>query len=451
MAEPNEISRLLAETYGGDPRATYRDPLAAYSNAPAADGIVYDTSNVLNRMRKPNPLTDVLRFLADRIPTDERESNRRGPDEPFANWWARTNMDSGALTALGAMAKGGLGSIANWLDGRPEVGPDTLAPLGLAAFGSAPMGALASNAVRRGGPETMRAYRGVNIGDQFGPHPLTGDGMVWAVDHPGVAGEFAFSGPKTSQTSPAIYPVDLDFKNPKTIDARRQAEHLDDWASDARAAGHDGLIIRRVRDTPDLRGDAPVRTVYAALQPNTVRSAMTGDQLFADSSRASLPGTIVNGMEQASKDLPELLAREYGGPQMSAANPLEKVPPAKPQEFQSALRSKDIPVSDNISLRWNEQQKWLDIIEDKMVIGRTFVTNVDRKLDADPKGRDFLLGPLLSSSWRRRGIGSAVYDALEAFGRQHGMRLVQGGMQSKEAKGLWAKRRTRDAPPEGEP
>lgn len=41
------------------------------------------------------------------------------------------------------MARSGLGTAANWMQGRPEIGPDTLAPLGIAAVGTGAMNALA--------------------------------------------------------------------------------------------------------------------------------------------------------------------------------------------------------------------------------------------------------------------------------------------------------------------
>jgi GNAT superfamily N-acetyltransferase len=115
--------------------------------------------------------------------------------------------------------------------------------------------------------------------------------------------------------------------------------------------------------------------------------------------------------------------------------------PAAPEEFARAVRSQDIPVSDSIVLRWSAPRLWLDIIENGDVIGRTFVTVVDKKINVDPHGTDFILGPRVEEARRRQGIASAVYDAMEAFGRQRGMQLVPGAMLSKEAQALWDKRR----------
>jgi hypothetical protein len=69
------------------------------------------TADVLARMPKENGFTALLRAMAERIP---------------ANTENRLSMLN--------MAKGGLNSAANWLDWKPEIGPDTLAPLGVSAI-----------------------------------------------------------------------------------------------------------------------------------------------------------------------------------------------------------------------------------------------------------------------------------------------------------------------------
>jgi hypothetical protein len=99
----SELARLLQQYgYGEQP-----NPLAQ-------DGVTYDTSNVLAGMPRPNALADALRTAASSIPENKEAS----------------------LSMLN-MVRGGLGTAANWLEGRPEIGKDTLAPLGAGLMGSA--------------------------------------------------------------------------------------------------------------------------------------------------------------------------------------------------------------------------------------------------------------------------------------------------------------------------
>ena len=96
--------------------ADYHQALLNAFLAGQPDGETYDTRNVLAGMPKSSRLTDALRSAAEGIPEN--------PDAAFS---------------VLNMVRGGMNSAANWLDWKPEVGRDTLAPLGLAAM--APFGA----------------------------------------------------------------------------------------------------------------------------------------------------------------------------------------------------------------------------------------------------------------------------------------------------------------------
>lgn len=95
-------------------------------NALSADGVSYDTSNVLAGIPKRNAVSDALRAARSAIPENRDHS-----------------------VSMLNMLRGGLGSAANWLEGSPEIGPDTLAPMGaglmtsmgLNAFGAIPRNA----------------------------------------------------------------------------------------------------------------------------------------------------------------------------------------------------------------------------------------------------------------------------------------------------------------------
>ena len=175
-----------------------------------------------------------------------------------------------------------------------------------------PKGAVASGAVRDGGESaSLRAYHGsahANGLDYIKNHDLPGrDHFMWSSSSPDVADVYA----ATHKSNPAEYnqppgyapnitPVDLEFKNPYVINNERPVDwenvlknrgdvaSIDMMAARARDMGHDGLIVENVRDS------GPVATTYAALQPNTVRSATTGEVLFSDN-RPSLLGSAVAG------------------------------------------------------------------------------------------------------------------------------------------------------------
>ena len=121
--DPNSLADVLAN-YGEG----YRNP------ALTSDSEIYDTSNVLARMQQGSGMTHGMRGLAELL--------SQGAVVPEG---ARSHLLPFILKA----GAGGLNTAANWLDWRPRIGPDTLAPLGLAAFGAAPVGAFAANALRR--------------------------------------------------------------------------------------------------------------------------------------------------------------------------------------------------------------------------------------------------------------------------------------------------------------
>lgn len=105
----------------------------------------YDTRNVLGTMQKRAPT--LLNRLAGAIPA---------------------NTEHGL--SLANMLKGGLDTAGRWLGGNPEIGKDTLAPLGLAGMGMA------------------MAPRGA-IGAMGGGRPASKGGSLFDWSNPGGAGE----------------------------------------------------------------------------------------------------------------------------------------------------------------------------------------------------------------------------------------------------------------------
>ena len=121
------------------------DILARYgegyqSPATTGDSEIYDTSNVLGRMRQTSPLTQGMRGLADIL--------------------ARASVPDNILA-------GGLNSGANWLDRKPEVGKDTLTPLGISAATCAPLSLRAGVALRPSSPAELPKSAAIKIGDRI--------------------------------------------------------------------------------------------------------------------------------------------------------------------------------------------------------------------------------------------------------------------------------------------
>jgi hypothetical protein len=117
-----------------------------------------------------------------------------------------------------------------------------------------------------------------------------------------------------------VMPMEARFKNPMVYDAqgRPGAEaHLapgnvamdtNDLSGIAKERGHDGLVVKNVRD--EMQGGGALSDVYHPLQRGTVYSPLTGDLLYANGGR---PGGIAGAAISSPNDpaVNELL-RQYG-------------------------------------------------------------------------------------------------------------------------------------------
>ncbi len=219
------------------------------SPATSGDSEIYDTSNVLGRMVPQNSLTKGLRGLADILQRDSVPHN---------------------------VLSGGINTAANWLDWRPNIGADTLAPLGLAAFGSAPAGALAASAARRT-PRTAAADQGKR--DLYG---LEGKPFEMAADAP-------------------IYPLTLEGAK-RTFDYYQQLQQA--AASGGRFARAARQQLKFMEQSGDLdfarkvisqHHSGPTQEAYwRALDAFASMDKPT--RLNADA--GVIPGTIVNALDQ---------------------------------------------------------------------------------------------------------------------------------------------------------
>ncbi len=162
--------------------------------------------------------------------------------------------------------------------------------------GSVIAGAFADNAATpapirayHGGPGSNPYMDGAGAIERFVPGR---DGAVWSTDNPALAGDYTAARYPDRQ---AIYPLDVSFSNPYVVD--RAAGYVDQRQvfQAAKDGGHDGIIFKNADDSVTgmpYRGET---TQYAALQPNTVRSATTGEILFSDTGKPSLMGSATAG------------------------------------------------------------------------------------------------------------------------------------------------------------
>jgi hypothetical protein len=165
-------------------------------------------------------------------------------------------------------------------------------------------GAAALKASNAAAPLMARVYRGSPIGETWsGEGGVTSLGTrnptYWATDDPEVANTYA----GVRGVGPNIAPADVQFQNPLVVDAKGEdwtripfggrTKATDTLAELARTFGHDGLVIRNVRDS--VQG-GPLATTFAALRPGTVTSPLTGAPIY------SLLGLLGLGAAKSSQD-----------------------------------------------------------------------------------------------------------------------------------------------------
>lgn len=204
------------------------------------------------------------------------------------------NYPIATLAALSALVPAGIGKIVSKA-GRGALRGITDPVREL--FGNPRAG------VTETGPFRARAVHGAPIGedayklDKGKPHE-----DYWASDAPATANTYTGLDRAVDPDydyknfSPNLTPVDLDFKNalivnkgggrhsyydlPHVTEHYETRDNTDGLAAWAKKQGHDGLVVHNVRDGLGYRDKAPYATTYAALQPGTVKSALSGAQIF---------------------------------------------------------------------------------------------------------------------------------------------------------------------------
>lgn len=155
------------------------------------------------------------------------------------------------------------------------------------------------------GAKPIRAYRGSKTPEDVASAKDT----YWATSNPETASDFAMMNEWPKQTHPNVSPVDVNFKNPLTINSNTPYDWLNvpydgasrPWtnsvADKARELGHDGVIFKNIMEGT---GDVPA-TTYAALQRGTVTSPLTGETLFSNGSK---PGAAIgNSLVESQQGL----------------------------------------------------------------------------------------------------------------------------------------------------
>ena len=105
-------------------------------------------------------------------------------------------------------------------------------------------------------------------------------------------------------------PLTAKVKAAKSPD--EAARLIDDYL---RERGHDGLIYaNRYEDGGDS---------YIATRPGTVRKALTGETLFADTARSSLPGVVASGAEGAARAEADRILQQYTKGPSEVERPVE--------------------------------------------------------------------------------------------------------------------------------
>ena len=186
--------------------------------------------------------------------------------------------------------------------GNPQSAEDAFNVAGAAMVGGLaaprPRGAVAPKEQPlvgyRGAPDTQSAFRGP---------------AVWASSDRGVANTYA----TLADEAPHVSPVEMRFKNPQVVDAQGASYRdvpydgrtlgTDQIARLARNEGHDGVVFNNIRD--NITGSGDPATSYAALQPGTVYSPLTGELLYANGGRqgAAIGAAVNTAGERSALDM----------------------------------------------------------------------------------------------------------------------------------------------------
>ena len=174
-------------------------------------------------------------------------------------------------------------------------------------------------ALATAGEQPVRAYRGATNAGNIARDDAS---ILWGSSSPDVASTYARPHFTNYDIEGAVAPLDMDFRNPMTVNANGKhwadLEHggqrytADDLADLAKSQGHDGLVVKNVVDTKSWYPGEP-RTMpadtYVALKRGTVKSPLTGETLFSDNKPSLLGAALATAGEQ-----PKGITAYHGSP-----------------------------------------------------------------------------------------------------------------------------------------
>lgn len=228
------------------------------------------------------------------------------------------------------MGRSGLNTMANWLQNSPEIGPDTLAPLGMAGAGMAmaPAHSLGSaggklshslpmdeaarlqRAREMGFDTDAKWYHGTSRAfDEFTPEayfsPSQNRAQLYMdMSAPRVQRAERLTGRKLAD--PRVEETYIRPGRQQTIDmsVTSNQENIANLLAKAKEDGYETVRLKEHRDLPEngkyldelvVFDPKNIRRTKAAFDPSQSHSA---NLLAADNAKSSLPGTIVNSIEQ---------------------------------------------------------------------------------------------------------------------------------------------------------
>lgn len=247
-----------------------------------------------------------------------RSGSGKGGLSPEANGTGNAAQPSGAgaaspklsaSDALAAIRNALKEDVAHWAEGLAEDAARTDAPAFKKWFGNSKVVDEAGKplVVYHGTPDV----RGI-LSQGFSPSPSRGGVFFFSNDH-AIANTYADDRRAFDyqNAEPHVVPVYLSLKNPAVIDAAGQKwRGTEAKIAEARASGHDGVIIKNSRDEYNNTGNGGrLSTVYAAFEPTQIKSAMS------NSLRSRVDGTdIGGGPNQGTWDAtnPNMFAEDTG-------------------------------------------------------------------------------------------------------------------------------------------
>ena len=205
-----------------------------------------------------NPVSDGVQDATTADTVQRMNALYSGPGGALRSLRNAIPEGSDGLSILN-MARSGLGTAANWLQGTPEIGPDTLAPLGLGSMGTGVM-----NALTRASPDARIAKALMES------HPdAISLGQMWR------------SPSSVSVTSPG---------------------------GDALVRGENRGALQRAASGGQYAITRPDHDVYGVADNVNAR----GPHLLADNARASAPGLAANSTQQSPDSGVLDILRKYG-------------------------------------------------------------------------------------------------------------------------------------------